>query len=147
MIISPIMDCFFIGIQIRPTQMSHKDPTQKVSGIILWTNNLENLRNFYEQLLGLKPHSIRDKFIAYKWGDLRFSIGTHSKIEGANCDPYRIMINFDTTDIQSVFETLTMNKVECIRKPELEHWGGTVATFRDPDGNIIQFLQQPKSRC
>ena len=72
--------------------MSHKDPTQKVSGIILWTNNIENLRNFYEQLLGLKPHSIRDGFIAYKWEDLRFSIGTHSKIEGANSEPYSCLL-------------------------------------------------------
>ena len=42
--------------------------------------------------------------------------------------------------------TLVMqaNGVEFIRPPEQEHWGGWVATFKDPDGNILQMLQFPK---
>ena len=126
--------------------MLNKESAQRVSGIILWTDRLENLRNFYEQLLGLKPHSVREAFIAYKWGDFRFSLGLHSKIEGHAKDPYRTMINFDTTDIYALSNKLIDNNVECLRNPEREQWGGTVATFKDPDGNIVQFLQQPKNR-
>ena len=126
--------------------MLEKQSSQRVSGIILWTDHLANLRNFYEQLLGLNPHSVREGFIAYKWGDFRFSLGLHSKIEGHTKDPYRIMINFDTQDIKCLSDKLIDNNIECLRKPEQEKWGGIVATFRDPDGNIIQFLQHPRNR-
>ena len=34
--------------------------------------------------------------------------------------------------------------VQFIREPEEESWGGTVATFSDPDGNILQLLEFPK---
>jgi predicted enzyme related to lactoylglutathione lyase len=33
--------------------------------------------------------------------------------------------------------------VEFIRQPEREQWGGWIATFKDPDGNILQLLQLP----
>ena len=126
--------------------MLETESSQRVSGIILWTDQLENLRNFYEQLLGLNPHSVREGFIAYKWGDFRFSLGLHSKIEGHAKDPYRTMINFDTPDISGLSNKLIDNDIECLRRPEREQWGGIVASFRDPDGNIIQFLQQPENR-
>ena len=56
------------------------------------------------------------------------------------------MINFDTPDISGLSNKLIDNDIECLRRPEREQWGGIVATFRDPDGNIIQFLQQPENR-
>ena len=33
--------------------------------------------------------------------------------------------------------------VEFIREPEREDWGGWIATFLDPDGNVLQLLHQP----
>ncbi len=36
-------------------------------------------------------------------------------------------------DIQEAFHELL--------KPEQESWGGWVATFKDPDGNVLQLLQ------
>ena len=29
------------------------------------------------------------------------------------------------------------------RPPELEPWGGRIATFADPDGNTLQLMQLP----
>ena len=55
------------------------------------------------------------------------------------------MINLGVSDIQKVYEKLTSQGVNFIRPPEQEHWGGWVATFEDPDGNILQFLQQPNT--
>jgi malate/lactate dehydrogenase len=59
----------------------------RFSGAIIWTYDLARLRYFYENTLGLKPHSVREHFIAYKWGDLKFSIGSHSEITGNSIEP------------------------------------------------------------
>ena len=123
---------------------------ENLSGIIVWTDNLKDLRNFYEQVFGLIPHSVREDFISYKWitgkTEIRFSIGVHSKVQGRSKDPFRTMINFDVADVSEISSKLKDHGTKFIREPELEHWGGIVATFEDPDGNIIQMLQQPSSR-
>ena len=123
---------------------------ENLSGIIVWTDNLKDLRNFYEQVFGLIPHSVREDFISYKWitgkTEIRFSIGVHSKVKGRSKDPFRTMINFDVADIIEVSSKLKDHGTKFIREPEIEHWGGIVATFEDPDGNMIQMLQQPSSR-
>ena len=53
------------------------------------------------------------------------------------------MINFDVNEINEIMKNLKVKNVEVLRSPEKEHWGGFVATLKDPDGNIIQLLQQP----
>jgi len=117
-----------------------------INGVIIWTGNLDRLTEFYTQTMGFTPHSLRPHFVNFEWGDMRFSIGSHAEVEGQNEDPHRIMINFDVKDIHTVHKTLVERGVKFIRPPEQEHWGGWVATLLDPDGNMLQLLQQPPGR-
>ena len=117
-----------------------------MNGVIIWTDDLSRLREFYCHTLEMEPHSDRPYFVSFKWGDLRFSIGSHESIHGHARDPYRVMVNFDVEDIHAFHAAMTAKGVEFIRPPEREHWGGWVATFTDPDGNIIQVLEQPPER-
>ena len=115
-----------------------------VAGVIVWTGNLDRLVGFYRDTLELTPHSVRPDFVAFRWGDMRFSVGAHSAVEGDSREPYRVMVNLATSDIHAAFDRLTAKGVRFTRPPEQEHWGGWVATFRDPDGNTLQLLQQPE---
>ncbi|MDP6453722.1 MAG: VOC family protein [SAR202 cluster bacterium] len=117
-----------------------------VNGVIIWTHDLDRLTKFYTETMGFTPHSIRSYFVNFEWGDMRFSIGSHDEIKGQAADPYRIMINFDVQDIHTIHQTLVDKGVEFIRPPEQEHWGGWVTTLLDPDGNMLQLLQQPPDR-
>ncbi len=114
-----------------------------VAGVILWTDDVERLAAFYMDALGLTPHSVRPDFVAFSFGETRLSIGRHDGVSGKARDPYRVMVNLAVTDIQQVYTRLQDKGVSFIRPPELERWGGWVATFQDPDGNILQLLQQP----
>ena len=116
---------------------------QGVVGVVIWTDDLERLVSFYRDTLGFEPHSVRPDFVAFKWGDIRLSIGKHSEIKGSARDPYRIMVNLRVADIHEVHSSLTAKGVSFLRAPEREHWGGWVCTFTDPDGNVLQLLQQP----
>ena len=115
-----------------------------IAGVIIWTNNVERLAGFYRDVLDMEPVSQRDGFIAFQFGDARFSISRHSQIDdGGAKDPLRIMVNLAVDDIHASYQRLRAKGVEFIREPEKEHWGGYVATFKDPDGNVLQLLQQP----
>ena len=115
-----------------------------IIGIIIWTENVATLVDFYSTALNLKPYQIQEKFVAFKFGSTRFNIGYHEEVHGLNKDPYRIMINLATDSIHELVTAMVTKRVEFLRMPELESWGGFVATFKDPDNNIIQLLQPPK---
>lgn len=115
-----------------------------LAGAIIWTDDLSRMVNFYRDTLGMTPNSERPHFVSFKWGSVKLGIGAHSGVEGASRDPYRVMVNLDVEDIHATHERLLDAGVTIIRPPEREHWGGWVCTFSDPDGNILQLLEQPK---
>ena len=115
-----------------------------LAGVVIWTDDLNRLVCFYRDTLGLTLHSERPHFVSFKWGNVRLGIGSHSAVKGASVDRYRVMVNLDVEDIHATYERLSDAGVEFIRPPEREHWGGWVCTFADPDGNILQLLEQPK---
>ena len=117
-----------------------------MNGVIIWTDNLPRLREFYCDTLGLQPHSDRDYFVSFKWGGLRFASGSHDGVHGQARGSLRIMVNFDIERIHDFHKEMTDKGVDFIRAPEKEHWGGWVASFKDPDGNVIQVLEQPPER-
>ena len=113
------------------------------AGVMLWTDNLDSMLTFYRDRIGLPVHSIHADFVAFELGKVRFSIGLHSEVHGMARDPYRVMIHLGVLDIHKTYDQLLAAAVEFIRAPEQEEWGGWVATFRDPDGNLVQLLQVP----
>ncbi len=114
-----------------------------IAGVILWTEDVERLAAFYRDVLGLTVHSQRPHFVVFSLGSLRLSVGKHDGVAGRTKDPYRIMVNLGVQNIQTAYARMKAQGVAFLRPPEQEHWGGWVATFHDPDGNIIQLLQQP----
>ncbi|MBI4312778.1 MAG: VOC family protein [Chloroflexi bacterium] len=115
-----------------------------IAGVVLWTEDVERLAGFYRDALGLQVHSWRATFVAFDMGDgLRLSVGRHDGVRGPSKDPFRVMVNLSVRDIESAHSRLAAQGIMFLRPPEREHWGGWVATFYDPDGNVLQLLQQP----
>lgn len=115
-----------------------------IIGIIIWTEHVDTLVDFYSNALNLKPYRIHEQFVAFKFGSTRLNIGFHKEVQGHTKDPYRIMINLATDSIHELVRAMITKGVQFLRMPELESWGGFVATFKDPDNNTIQLLQPPK---
>ena len=115
-----------------------------VVGVTLWTDDLERLLSFYRDTLGLRLRSHHGDFANFEFGDVRLNLGLHDGVRGRSRDPYRIMVHLGVRDIHEERGRLGRLGVRFIREPEQEHWGGWVATFLDPDGNVLQLLQQPE---
>lgn len=116
-----------------------------VIGINIYTARLPEMVAFYRDVLGLPLHSDHGNFVAFEpRPGLRLNIGLHSQVwTEKNLDPYRVMLSLGTRTIQADHERLQGLGVQFIRPPELEGWGGLVATFQDPDDNILQLMQPP----
>jgi predicted enzyme related to lactoylglutathione lyase len=116
---------------------------ESLAGVIVWTDNLEAMAAFYRDVLRLPVHSVRPHFVAFQLGAARLSVGLHSQVHGPAKEPVRVTVNLNVPDIHTIHDELTARGVVFLRTPEQEHWGGWVASFRDPDGNLLQLLQQP----
>ena len=112
-----------------------------VVGVNIWTDNLEDLRSFYRDTLALPLHSDHGDFVAFRFGDMRLNLGLHQHVHGPTKEPHRVMVNLGVDDIHATHKRLLAKGVEFIRPPQKESWGGWVATFKDPDGNLLQLLQ------
>ena len=118
---------------------------EDIVGITFWTDDLDRMFHFYNDILSLPLHSEHDGFIAFQVGELRLNLGNHREVHSFAKDPYRVMANLSVKDIVSTHRDLVDHGVQFIREPEKESWGGIVATFLDPDGNILQLLEFPQS--
>jgi catechol 2,3-dioxygenase-like lactoylglutathione lyase family enzyme len=121
-----------------------QDSIQDIAGVVFWTDNLEEMVRFYQGVLGLKLHSHHGDFVAFELRPgVRLNLGRHSQVRGRAKDPHRVMLHLKVGDIVAVYNRLKDRGTVFLREPAQETWGGWVATFQDPDGNILQLLQLP----
>ena len=123
-------------------------PVTDLTGVLIHTTPARHaaMRAFYVDALGLTPRSDRDGFVNFEFGGRRLTITLHDGVQGATREPVRIMVNFEVDDIDRAFAALVSRGAPEIRPPSPEPWGGRVATSADPDGNIIQLMEFPKTR-
>lgn len=114
-----------------------------IAGVIIWTDPSRHaeMARFYRDVVGLTPRSQRDGFINFEFGEIRLTIARHSELSGRSQDPKRIMVNLRTERIEETYRRMSAAGAEFVRLPEREPWGGSIATFHDPDGNVVQLLQ------
>jgi catechol 2,3-dioxygenase-like lactoylglutathione lyase family enzyme len=119
---------------------------QGLAGVLIWTERerFGAMAEFYRDRLGLHPRTHKPDFINFDWDGVRLSVSVHDRVQGVNRDPARIMINLRVDDIRAAHARLVRAGVVFTRPPETEDWGGTVATFADPDGNLIQLFELPR---
>lgn len=117
-----------------------------LAGILVFTERarFEAMAHFYAATLGLTPRSSRPGFVSFAWGDVRLTVAIHDRVAGRTGEPFRMMLNLAVADIGAEHARLSAAGVAFLRPPEREAWGGWVATFSDPDGNLVQLLQLPQ---
>ena len=123
------------------------DQVGALTSVLLFTTpeRFPAMRAFYLDAVGLVAAADRGTRVAFNWGPgdhlVRLILSTHDGVEGMTGDPYRIMLNFQVDDIHAVAKRMQGAGVDLIRPPSQESWGGWIATFEDPDGNLVQLLQ------
>ena len=110
-------------------------------GASIWSQDLNNLLPFYRDTLGLKPTLESERFVLF--GDPNapsLGLGSHSDVKGKNNDPARHMVGLTTDDVRGDYERLKAKGVEFIEEPT-NYDQITIATLKDPEGNLVQLFQ------
>ena len=119
---------------------------KQFSGVSLWSENLNNLLPFYRDVLGLQVIHESSTFVVLGqdgFDGATLGLGTHSEVHGRNNDPARHMIGFTSDDIMADWKRLKEAGVEFIEDPTEYGSDMSIATLKDPEGNLVQ-LWQPR---
>jgi predicted enzyme related to lactoylglutathione lyase len=109
----------------------------------IWSEDLNNLLPFYRDVVGLKPALEVPGFVVLNGATGQaLALGTHSDVRGKNTDPARHIIGLEVDDCNAEYARLSAAGVAFVETPNRP--GPTapmIATFRDPEGNLIQLAQ------
>jgi predicted enzyme related to lactoylglutathione lyase len=111
---------------------------------MIGTHQPKVLGEFYEKVIGKKSDMGEDNGW-YGWTTEGFAltIGEHSEVKGKAKEPQRMILNFDTKEIEKEYARIKkIDGAEVIKELyEMEGYKGMwIATFADPDGNYFQLM-------
>lgn len=112
-----------------------------LNSVMIGTTQPQALADFYAKVLG-KPADMVDPengFWGWQVGGGFLGILNHSEMGGKTKDPGRIMLNFETADVQAEFARIKSAGAVVIKEP-YNMGGGFIATLADPDGNYFQLM-------
>src|SRR5437660_907123 len=105
------------------------------SSIMIGTRSPKELASFYEKVFEKVPEMRDGDWSGWTIGNTFFTIGAHSEVKGKAKEPQRIILNFETNEVQEEFERIKkVDGVEVVKEP-YEMQGAWIATLADPDGN------------
>ena len=112
-----------------------------LNSVMIGTKQPQVLATFYEQVIGKPADMVESEQGFYGWqvGSAFLGILEHSKMEGQAKDPGRVMLNFETAQVQDEFARITALGAVVITAP-YAMGGGWIATLADPDGNYFQLM-------
>ena len=100
------------------------------------------LGEFYTGVFGRPADMHEDGMYGWQFGGSSFlAIIEHSEVKGRATEPQRVILNFQTPDVQGEFDRIKASGATVVKEPyEFEGSGMWVATFADPDGNYFQLM-------
>ena len=112
-----------------------------LNSIMIGTKQFAAMAAFYEKVIGKAPDMV-DKdngFAGWQVGGGYLGVLDHSEMGGKTKDPGRVMLNFETAQVQEEFERIKRLGGAVIRAP-YKMGEGWIATLADPDGNYFQLM-------
>ena len=114
---------------------------------ILFVRNVADAARFYQDLVGFDIDFLHGNppFYGSVFRDdaclhLRL-VGAPNFAELARHEPSLILATIEVSDVKAMFTELSGRGVPIAQKLTTHPWGGTDFHVRDPDGNVISFVQ------
>jgi predicted enzyme related to lactoylglutathione lyase len=114
--------------------------------VSIWSADLNNLLPFYRDVLGLEVAIESPRFVVLGApGGPTIGLGTHDGVRGRNADPARHLVGLATDDLVADWKRLQAAGVEFVEDPT-DYDTVSIATLKDPEGNLVQLLQPARDR-
>ena len=118
----------------------------KLFVVRIFVRDWERAIRFYTETLGI-PTTFRGDDMG--WAQLATG-EANLALERVNPDSEEqdlvgrfVGVSLTVDDIHKTYETLKERGVEFTGPPAKMEWGGTLAHFKDPDGNVLTLLDSP----
>lgn len=116
---------------------------KKVSAARIFVHDLDRARRFYRDVLELDERAVDPGWAVFKLGDVDIIIETCAADdpETAGLVGRLVAVSFDANGkIDEVYRRLVGRDVMFPQPPDKQEWGGTLAFFLDPDGNMLTLV-------
>ncbi len=112
-----------------------------LNSVMIGTKQFEALAAFYEKVLEKPPDMVEPEsgFVGWQVGSTYLGLLEHSEMGGSTKDPGRVMLNFETPQVQEEFDRIKALGGAVIHAP-YPMGEGLIATLADPDGNYFQLM-------
>jgi lactoylglutathione lyase len=119
----------------------------KIGFVKVFVTDLEKSLEFYTKTLGMELDFTDERHWAqFKSGeDVSLAIekcDAGHVVQGSNVVGRFVGVTFMVDDIAETYEHLVGRGVHFTGPPEKQHWGGTLAHFKDLDGNVLTLMQE-----
>jgi catechol 2,3-dioxygenase-like lactoylglutathione lyase family enzyme len=110
-----------------------------VWSITFYVSDLDRAAKFYEDTLGLERKYKFQSYVGFECGGIEIGLIPKPKNEALHNTSPTVQLLVDDVD---KFCTESKGKnVKFAKEPHDETWGGRQATFKDPDGNVLEATQ------
>ena len=119
----------------------------RIAAVRVFVSDVARAAAWYGQVLGTAPTAGGPDA-----GYVVFDAGCHLVVESVGEDSEipaeRLVgrftgISLAVDDVDAVCRSLREAGVDVAGEPEVQGWGGVLATLADPDGNAVQLVQYP----
>jgi predicted enzyme related to lactoylglutathione lyase len=116
-----------------------------LNSFMLSSSDYQKLADFYGEVLQKKP-DMEDKehnVVGFLAGNCFIIVCPHDKVHGKNQNPERIILFFETTEVENEFNRIkALSGASIVKEPYSPDGSakGSIATLADPDGNYFQLV-------
>jgi catechol 2,3-dioxygenase-like lactoylglutathione lyase family enzyme len=123
----------------------------KISLVTIWTNDIEKMRGFYNNVLGFQIKNDLGNYVEFENDGVRFAICmrnvmlTYSKqyFEQVNGQAFELAFPCSSAqDVDKTYADLIEKGVNFEQMPQDMPWNQRMALFSDPDGNIHEIFAE-----
>jgi predicted enzyme related to lactoylglutathione lyase len=113
----------------------------RLYGLRIWTTDMEAAKRFYGETLGLKLVWDMEGAAAFEVGGPAFIVEWEDRSgEEESLAGRFVGCSLSVDDIEAAYRDLTAKGAAFPVPPEKQPWGGTLAHFKDPCGNVLTLL-------
>lgn len=121
----------------------------RLSAVRIFVDDLDAARTFYGQALCLRLREAapRQGWLVFDADGVRVVVESFDPAAAPEQGEFvgRFLgISFEVSDLAAEYARLLELGVRFAGSPELQPWGGTLATLFDPAGNQLQLVQYPR---
>ena len=117
----------------------------KIYAVRVFVRDWERAVRFYTETLGMKTTFADAEMGWAELGTGEAHLAIERWPEGESDDEEELVgryvgVSLTVADVQKSYETLRERGVEFLAPPSQQPWGGVLASFRDPEGNVLTLL-------